>query len=147
LAFIATWLAAPAAAFADVPGLVALKSAHGVSETVRRLESELKKADAAVLAKVDHAAAAAKIGVKLRPTIVVVFGNPRLGAPLLACSQTAGIDLPQKALVWEDERGQVWLGYNDAQYVADRHGAASCGDAVKKMAAKLRALAEAATSG
>ena len=101
----ATLLATPAALAES--GLVSVKSSHDVARTVERLEAALKEKDVALVAKVDHAAGAARIGEKLRPTVLLVFGNPKLGTPLLQCAQTAGIDLPQKALVWQDEKGQA----------------------------------------
>jgi uncharacterized protein (DUF302 family) len=125
---------------ADVAGFVTVKSAHGVKQTVARLESEVKSAGASVIATVDHAAGAAKVGGKLRPTVLVIFGNPKLGTPILQCAQTAGIDLPVRALVWEDDRGDVWLGYDDPAHIADRHGAKGCDEAVNNMATKLGAL-------
>ncbi|GAB1235149.1 DUF302 domain-containing protein [Ferrigenium sp. UT5] len=79
-----------------------------------------------VFARIDHAAGAAKIGKTLRPTQVIVFGNPQGGTPFMECAQTVGIDLPLKVLVWEDSSGQVWLGYNDPEYLATRHEAGQC---------------------
>jgi uncharacterized protein (DUF302 family) len=125
-------------------GLVSVRSSHDVPGTVERLEQALKARDVPLIAKVDHAAGAEKVGVSLRPTVLLLFGNPKIGTPLLQCAQTSGIDLPQKALVWEDEKGQAWVSYNNPQYIASRHGVRECGDAVKKMAAALEALASAA---
>jgi uncharacterized protein (DUF302 family) len=79
-----------------------------------------------VFARIDHAAGAAKVGKVLRPTELLIFGSPQAGTPLMECAQTAGIDLPLKALVWQDASGQVWLSYNDVAQVAARHGAADC---------------------
>ena len=107
-------------------GLVALKSPHSAKDTMNRLESAVKEKGLNVFARIDHAAGAVKIGKKLRPTELLIFGNPQGGTPFMECSQTLGIDLPLKALVWEDESGQVWLGYNDPAYLAKRHGAAQC---------------------
>lgn len=107
-------------------GLVAVKSTYGARETMDRLEGLLKAKGLTIFARVDHAAGAAKISKKLRPTEVLIFGNPQGGTPFMECSQTAGIDLPLKALVWEDESGQTWLGYNDPAFLAARHGAAQC---------------------
>jgi uncharacterized protein (DUF302 family) len=98
-----------------------------------------------IFARVDHAAGALKVGKKLRPTEVLIFGNPQGGTPLMECSQTVGIDLPQKALVWEDESGQVWLGYNDVTYLAGRHGAAQC-PAVGSLGQALAGIAQAAVA-
>jgi uncharacterized protein (DUF302 family) len=107
-------------------GLTALKSPYDAKETMNRLEDMARQRGLTVFARIDHAAGAAKVGKMLRPTEVLIFGNPQGGTPLMECAQTAGIDLPLKALVWEDEARQVWLGYNEAAYVAQRHGAAPC---------------------
>ena len=121
---IATMLLAGAAAAAD--GLVAVKSSYSAKETMDRLEASVKQRGLTVFARIDHAAGAAKIGKTLRPTELLIFGNPQGGTPLMECEQTAGIDLPLKALAWEDAAAQVWVGYNDPAYLAQRHGAASC---------------------
>jgi uncharacterized protein (DUF302 family) len=127
-------------------GLVEVASAHDVKETVSRLEAALARANVAVAAKIDHAAAAEKVGEQLPPTVLVVFGNPKLGTPLMRCAPSAGLDLPLKALVRDDGRGHVTLTYSDPAWVAARHGAKGCDDVVKKMRAALRAFAEAATA-
>lgn len=107
-------------------GLVALKSPHAAKATMDRLEKALKEKGLTIFARIDHSAGAAKIGKQLRPTELLIFGNPQGGTPFMECVQTAGIDLPLKALVWQDTSGQVWLGYNDPEYLARRHGAAQC---------------------
>ena len=107
-------------------GLIAMKSAHKVEETVARLEKVLQDKDMTIFAKVDHAAGAKKVGKSLRPTQLLIFGNPQGGTPFMECDQTVGIDLPLKALIWEDAEGQVWLGYNDPAYIAARHGVSDC---------------------
>lgn len=107
-------------------GLVAAKSPYKSKETMDRLESVLKKKDMTIFARVDHAAGAAKVGKTLRPTEVLIFGNPKGGTPFMECNQTVGIDLPLKALVWEDADGQVWLAYNDPAYIAARHRVPDC---------------------
>jgi uncharacterized protein (DUF302 family) len=124
-------------------GLVALKSPHGAAETMSRLEAAVKQRGLNVFARIDHAAGAAKVGKTLRPTEVLIFGNPQGGTPLMECAQSAGIDLPLKALVWQDESKQVWLGYNDPAFLAQRHGAASC-PVVDNLRKALSGLAEAA---
>jgi uncharacterized protein (DUF302 family) len=128
-----------------VDGLVALKSAHGAKETMDRLESAVKQKGLNVFARIDHAAAAAKVGKKLRATELLIFGNPQGGTPFMECAQTVGIDLPLKALVWQDESGQVWLGYNDPAYLAARHGAAQC-PAAAGLSKALAGLAEEAVA-
>ena len=107
-------------------GLIAVKSPYSPKETMDRLEIVLKEKGMTIIARIDHAAGAAKVGKQLRPTEVLIFGNPQGGTPFMECDQTVGIDLPLKALVWEDGSGQVWLGYNDVTYIAGRHGVPQC---------------------
>ncbi|MBL8344622.1 MAG: DUF302 domain-containing protein [Rubrivivax sp.] len=107
-------------------GLVALKSPHSPADTVARLEAQLRPRNLAVVARVDHAAGAQRIGQTLRPTEVLIFGNPQAGTPLMQCAQGVGIDLPMKALVWADAQGQTWLGYNDPVWLVQRHGGGEC---------------------
>ncbi len=124
-------------------GLVTLKSPHSVKDTLDRFEAAAKGKGLNVFLRVDHAAGAKKIGKSLRPTALLVFGNPQGGTPLMACAQTAGIDLPLKALAWQDAGGQVWLGYNDPRYLAARHGAGDCA-VVPNLQKALEGLAAAA---
>jgi uncharacterized protein (DUF302 family) len=126
-------------------GLVTRPSPYGVVETIDRLEAAARERGLAVIARVDHAAAAQRAGLVLRPTQLLVFGNPRGGTPLMQSAQPAGIDLPLKALAWEDERGQVWLGYNEPRWIAERHGVVDRAEVVSAMASVLAALAETAT--
>ncbi len=138
-------LLGPAPAGAAQPdGLVALKSPRGATETLDRLEAIVKEKGLNVFARIDHAGGAAKIGKTLRPTAVLIFGNPQGGTPLMECAQSAGIDLPLKALVWEDASSQVWLAYNDPAWIAARHGAAQC-PVVGNLSKALAAIAAAAT--
>ncbi len=123
-------------------GLIALKSAHNAKDTMNRLEATVKEKGLNVFARIDHAAGAAKIGKTLRPTEVLIFGNPQGGTPFMECAQSVGIDLPLKALVWEDEQGQTWLGYNDPAYLAQRHGAKDC-PAAANIAKALGGIAQA----
>lgn len=128
-----------ASAYAD-NGLIALKSIGNVEQTTQRLEKVLKEKDVNVVTTVDHAAAAKKAGMKLRPTRVVIFGNPKAGTPLMQCAQTVAIDLPQKALIYEDDKGQTWIAYNDVQYLAKRHDLGECGGAVESNAKALKGI-------
>jgi uncharacterized protein (DUF302 family) len=107
-------------------GLAAVRSPHDVKATIDRLEAAAKARNLVVFLRVDHAAGAQKIGRTLRPTELIVFGNPQGGTPFMECAQSVGIDLPLKALAWQDASGQVWLGYNDPEYLAKRHDAAGC---------------------
>jgi uncharacterized protein (DUF302 family) len=102
-------------------GLVTVESAHPVRETIDRLATVVAEAGLMVFARIDHAAGAAEVEMPLRPTELVIFGNPRGGTPLMQDRQTAGIDLPVKALAWEDEAGKVWLTYTTAAWIARRH--------------------------
>jgi uncharacterized protein (DUF302 family) len=107
-------------------GLIAVKSPYGPKDTMDRFEALLKQKGLMVFARIDHAAGAARVGQTLRPTEVLIFGNPQGGTPFMQCVQTVGIDLPLKALVWQDASGQVWLGYNDPLFLAQRHGSPPC---------------------
>jgi uncharacterized protein (DUF302 family) len=124
-------------------GLVAVKSPHSTKATMDKLEEVVKQRNLNVFARIDHAAGAAKIGKSLRPTEVLIFGNPQGGTPFMECAQSVGIDLPLKALVWEDASGQVWLGYNDPAFLAKRHGVTQC-PAVENLRKALNGLTEAA---
>ena len=103
-------------------GLITIKSAFGPEETMKRLEAEVKARGLTVFARVDHAAGAAAVYLPLRPTDLLIFGNAKGGTPLMQSVQTIGIDLPLKALVWQDESGTTWLSYNDPAFLAHRHG-------------------------
>jgi uncharacterized protein (DUF302 family) len=104
------------------------------------LEQQVTDRGLKVFARIDHAAGAAKIGTTLRPTVLLIFGNPEGGTPFMICQQTVGIDLPLKALVWTDASAQVWLGYNDPAFIAERHGVTAC-PVVRKMQQILKAIA------
>jgi uncharacterized protein (DUF302 family) len=142
IVFVFATLLAFSIAVLAADGLVAIKSPFSAKETMNRFEENAKQRGLNVFARIDHAAGAAKIGKTLRPTEVLVFGNPQGGTPLIECGQSVGIDLPLKALVWEDAQGQVWLGYNDPAYLAQRHGVAQC-PAVSGLTKALSGLAEA----
>lgn len=126
-------------------GLVAVKSPHGAKATMDRLEKLVQQRGLNVFARIDHAAGAAKVGKSLRPTEVLIFGNPQGGTPFMECAQSVGIDLPLKALVWEDAAGQVWLGYNEPAFLARRHGVAEC-PAVDNLSKALTGLADGAVA-
>jgi uncharacterized protein (DUF302 family) len=130
----------------DDDGLVTIPSAHSVPETIDRLVSAVTSRGMTVFARVDHAAGAAKLGLELRPTLLVIFGNATGGTPLMQDRQSVGIDLPVKALAWEDAAGAVWLTYNDPRWLAARHGlGGASAAAVATMEAGLAGLtAEAA---
>jgi uncharacterized protein (DUF302 family) len=126
-------------------GLIAMKSSHSVSATADKLTSLLKDKGMTVMNRISHSDGAASVDLALRPTELVIFGNPKVGTPLMQCTQSVAIDLPQKALIWEDESGQVWLGYNDPMYLKQRHDIQGCDEVLKKIAGALGAFAEGAT--
>ncbi len=123
-------------------GLVSLKSPHSAADTVTRLEAQIKQRNLAVVARVDHAAGAQRVGTPLRPTEVLIFGNPQAGTPLMLCAQGVGIDLPMKALVWVDAQQQTWLAYNDPAWMVRRHGGGDC-PAAENVRKAMAAIAEA----
>ena len=128
-------------------GLVSIPSRYSASETMERLLAALKKRDLSVFIRVDHAAGAASVGMPLRPTEVVLFGNPKGGTALMQDQQVAGIDLPLKALVWQDADGKVWLSYNAPDWIAARAGLSEkSAGAVASMTKALAAIAEEATT-
>jgi len=128
-------------------GLTTLPSDYGPKETMDRLEAEIRAKGIVVFARIDHAAGADQAGLSLRPTEVLIFGNAKAGTPLMQAEQTIGIDLPLKALVWQDDAGSTWLSYSDPRWLAKRHGAGHELDAaVNGMAAALDAVAQTATT-
>ena len=128
-------------------GLVTLESRHPAAETSERIKAEIEKRGMSVFTRIDHAAAARAAGMALRPTEVVLFGNPRAGTPLMQADQTIGIDLPLKLLVWEDEGGKARISHNDPVWLGARHGLAeSEGELLKAMAGALQAIAIAAAA-
>ncbi len=127
-------------------GLVSVKSANDVSATADKLEAVLAEKGMKVFARIDHAAGAESIGDSLAPMELVIFGNPKVGTGLMKCAGSMGIDLPMKALIWQDGEGATWFGYNDMSYLATRHGMEDCGPLVEKVNGALAAFAKAATS-
>jgi uncharacterized protein (DUF302 family) len=128
-------------------GLTTIRSSHGPKDTMNRLETAVKAKGLTVFARIDHAAGAAEVGLSLRPTGVLIFGNARGGTPLMQEAQTVGIDLPLKALVWEDASSITWLSYNDPGWVAQRHGLGHEADATASaLAAALESIAKTAVA-
>ena len=128
------------------PGLTTLPSNHGPRDTMNRLEAAVKAKGMTVFARIDHAAGADSVGLSLRPTELLIFGNARAGTPLMQSVPTIAIDLPLKAIAWEDPAGQTWLSYNDPAWLATRHGLDGTTDAViAQMSRALDEMAKAAT--
>jgi uncharacterized protein (DUF302 family) len=127
-------------------GLVSRLSGFGPKETMDRLVKIVTEHGMTVFARVDHAAGAAAVGLRLRPTEVLVFGNAKGGTPLMQAAQTFGIDLPLKALVWQDEEGRTHLAYNDPAWIGARHGATSVRIELAAMAERLADAVQKAAS-
>jgi uncharacterized protein (DUF302 family) len=152
LALAATSIALAPAVHAAESGLISKVSHHSVPDTVARFERAVKASDAngwVVFTELDHAAAATKIGLALKPRTVIVFGNPKLGTPAMQKAPTLAIDLPMKAIVWQDDRDKVWLSYNSADYLATqiypRHGLSIPTEAAKALDQVLAGFADEAT--
>ncbi len=103
-------------------GIVSIPSKYSVAETLSRLESVLASHDVKIFARIDHSGEAEKVGMKMQPTQLLIFGNPKGGTPLMIAAPSIAIDLPLKALVWQDSSGKVWLSYNKPEYLRERHG-------------------------
>jgi uncharacterized protein (DUF302 family) len=133
-------------ALADSKGLVSVPSAHTVAATADRLETALQAKGMKIFLRIDHAAGAAGVGRELAPTTLVIFGNPQVGAPLMQCARQVGIDLPQKALIWEDAAGTTWFSYNSPEYLRTRHAIQGCDQVLAKVSKALAGFAQAATA-
>ena len=136
----------PSASFTIVEGLTTVPSNFGPKETMDRLEAEIRAQGLAVFARIDHAAGAAEVGLTLPPTELIIFGNARGGTPLMQSEQTVGIDLPLKALVWQDATGKTWISYNEPYWIAQRHGITDAQPVVNKMADLLSAISRKAAN-
>ena len=126
--------------------LVTLPSAHSADDTIHRLKTLLDQKKIHVFVHIDHAAAAKKVGLTLRSTQVLIFGNPQAGTPLMQSQQTIGLDLPLRVLIWEDDAGTVWLTYRKPSVLAREHGVTGQEQAVKALDNGLSALARAVAS-
>jgi uncharacterized protein (DUF302 family) len=135
----------PASDSLDVrEGLTTIPSQFDPKETMDRLEAAIRASDLTIFAKIDHAAGAAEVGLTLRPTSLMIFGNARGGTPLMQAAPTAGIDLPLKILVWHDTAGKTWLSYNEPSWIAHRHGVGDKAELIDKLRATLAAIAKVA---
>ena len=142
-AFLSFLLFMPAAQ-AGHDGLVTKTSDYGVQETIDRLEKVFKKKGVTVFAKINHGAGAKKIGAKLSPTQIIIFGTPKIGTPLMQSNQKIGIDLPLKVLAWKDKNGKVMIAYNDPKYLAKRHHIKDRDNVFGKMGGAVNNLTNAA---
>ena len=125
-------------------GLVQVASPYSVEDTANRLEKVLGAKGMKIFQRVRHSDAAAAVGIPLKPIQLIIFGNPKVGSPLMQCAPTAAIDLPQKALIWQDAAGKVWIGYNDPNWLKQRHDIRGCDAVLKKVSGALAKLTAAA---
>ena len=131
---------------AALKGLINVSSPHDTATTVDRLEAVLRTNGMNIIARVNHAQAAASAGMQLRPTELLIFGNPQAGTPFMQSNQTAGIDFPQKALVWQDAQKKVWISFNEPDYLMKRHGIEGKTDIAGRMKRMLEGFAAAVTA-
>lgn len=124
-------------------GMLSVESAYTVKETADKFESVIKKKGLTLFARIDHQKNAAGVDLELRPTELLIFGNPKVGTPLMQCSQTVAIDLPQKVLIWKDDTNKVWLSYNNPEYLRERHEIEGCEHVITKISNVLKALTKA----
>ena len=127
-------------------GVINIESNHSVAETADRLEGILKEKGMKIFNRIKHSEGAKSVGVQLNPTELVIFGNPKVGAPLIQCQQTVGLDLPQKALIWQDDGGKVWITYNDPGYLQNRHSISGCDEVLSKVEKALAGITNAAAA-
>ena len=127
-------------------GMIDVESAYGVEETADRLDNVLKEKGMTIFNRVKHSDAAKNAGVELRHTELIIFGNPKAGSPLMKCLQSVAIDLPQKALIWKDSAGRVWISYNNPRYLEKRHNISNCEEVITKIEKALAGISKAASS-
>ena len=127
-------------------GVINVPSEFNVEETANRLENILNEKGMTIFRRIKHSEAADKVGIRLRETELIIFGNPKIGSPLMKCQQIVAIDLPQKALVWEDAESNVWLSYNDPGYLKKRHNVSGCEEVLLKIEKALASTAKSAST-
>lgn len=129
-----------------VEGMIDVASSFGVEETGDRLANVLKEKGMTIFNRVKHSDAAKNVGIKLRETELIIFGNPKVGSPLMKCQQSVAIDLPQKALIWKDSEGKVWISYNNPGYLVKRHNISNCEEVISKIEKALAGISKAAST-
>ena len=141
-ALIAAIVAIPSLAWTGDDRMVTKKSAHSVAATLDRLSEVLKTRGIGITARVDHAAAAEKVGQTLKPTQLLIFGNPKLGTPLMQSNRRIGVELPMKVLAWEDDSGQVWLAYVKPEVLKSEYSIDGHDDTFREMGQALEKLTD-----
>ncbi len=124
--------------------MINVASSHAVVETADKLEKIFLSKGMKVFQRIKHSEGAKNVGVELNPTELIIFGNPKIGSPLMKCAQTVAIDLPQKALVWQDDNKKVWITYNDPMYLKQRHNIQGCDKVLEKVSGALSKMTGAA---
>lgn len=127
-------------------GIVNVSSDFSVKETSERLETILKKKGMKIFNHINHSQGAKSVGIDLRDTELIIFGNPKVGSPLIKCQQTVALDLPQKALIWKDDMKKVWISYNDPKYLVQRHDLKGCEKVLGKVEKALAGITKAAAT-
>jgi len=127
-------------------GIVNVPSAFSVEETADRMVHILSEKGMTIFNRIEHSEGASKVGIELRETELIIFGNPKVGSPLMKCQQSVAIDLPQKALIWRDENSRVWISYNDPGYLRKRHNITGCDAVISKIENALSGITKAASS-
>lgn len=145
-AFVALVALLPAHGVLAQDGVVSVESPHDVATTIDKLAAVLESKGMTVFGRVNHTQNAQNADLELRPTQVLIFGNPKIGTPLMNCAQSVALDLPQKMLAWQDESGKTFLGWNDPMYLQARHGIEGCDEVLKKVSGALANFAKAATA-
>ncbi|TKB07041.1 DUF302 domain-containing protein [Desulforhopalus sp. IMCC35007] len=125
-------------------GVINVESSYNVKDTADRMENVLKEKGMTVFNRIKHSEGASKVGIELRDTELILFGNPKVGSPLMKCEQSVAIDLPQKALIWEDAEAKVWISYNDPRYLEKRHNISGCEEVLVKVEKALAGIAKTA---
>ncbi|HKJ04257.1 MAG TPA: DUF302 domain-containing protein [Geopsychrobacteraceae bacterium] len=143
IAILTLHIAIPAIA---AEGVFNIPSSFSAEVTADRMEKVLKSKGMTIFNRINHSEAADKVGIPLRDAELIIFGNPKVGSPLMQCQQTVAIDLPQKVLIWKDEQEQVWLSYNDPRYLKNRHDITGCEEILVKIEQALAGLTRAAAT-
>jgi len=125
-------------------GIIKVKSNHSVEQTANKLEKVLLSKGMKIFQRVKHSEGAKTVGININPTEVIIFGNPKVRAPLMKCAPTVAIDLPQKAVIWQDASNKVWISYNDPAYLKQRHNIQGCDEVLAKVSGALSKLTGAA---
>jgi len=126
-------------------GVINVKSTFEVGETADRMENILKEKGMTIFNRIKHSDAAGKVGIELRDTELIIFGNPKVGSPLMKCQQSVALDLPQKALIWKNDKDNVYISYNDPRFLQKRHNVTGCEEVLTKIEKALAGITKAAS--